>query len=334
VIPRDNLKKSAAPSVESLADHCQELARQMRFFALGGVRANPNQVESLGSLLDRAGGLFQQMARGENAASGATFRMDSQERVIALRMLQSGGPELESPSPLRAEERPPSPRHIQVLRGSEGIFAGPDLVSFLGVQQKTGLLEIRTPNQLFTLELDAGQVAHLQSNRAGKGERLGDILVDMGVVERRAVEEAYRANPRGRVGELLLNHGLVREEQLFEALQRQIHLLFQRLASEPMERFTFWAGPLLFAQERLRLNATALMLEAARVKDERIKDEGTEPAVHLTDSPNGFGVPGLRGESVRRTPGSSALHLAGATVLLVVVLVVLLGGPEGHERLD
>jgi len=273
VIPRDPIKKSSSSSVESLADHCQELARQMRFFALGGVRANPKQVESLGTLLERAGGLFQQMARGENSTANSTFRMEPQERSVALRMLQSGGPELETPAPLRSDERPPSPRHIKVLSGSEGIFSGPDLVSFLGVQQKTGLLEIRTPNQMFTLELDAGQVAHLQSNRAGKGERLGDLLVDMGVVERRSVEEAYRLNPRGRVGELLLNNGLVHEEQLFEALQRQIHLLFQRLASEPMERFTFWAGPLLHAQERLRLNATALMLEAARVKDEKGKDD-------------------------------------------------------------
>jgi hypothetical protein len=273
VIPRDNTKKAGSATVESLADHCQELARQMRFFALGGVRANSKQVETLGTLLDRAGGLFQQMARGESNSTVASFRMEPQERTVALRMLQSGGPDLETPAAARPDERPPSPRHIMVLRGSEGIFTGPDLVSFLGVQQKTGLLEVRTPIQLFTLELDAGQVAHLQSNHAGKGERLGDILVEMGTVERRAIEEAYRANPRGRVGELLFSNGLVTEEQLFEALQRQIHMLFQRLASEPMERFTFWAGPLLHAQERLRLNATALMLEAARVKDEKSKPE-------------------------------------------------------------
>lgn len=282
MIPRDNssIKKPSGSSVESLADHCQELARQMRFFALGGVRANPKQVETLGSLLDRAGGIFQQMARGDMNSPPGLFRMEPQERTVALRMLASGGPESEAPATAQAahDERPPSPRHILVLRGSEGIFSGPDLVSFLGVQQKTGLLEIRTPNQMFTLELDAGQVAHLQSNRAGKGERLGDILVEMGVVDRRAVEEAYRVNPRGRVGELLLNNGLVHEEQLFEALQRQIHLLFQRLAAEPMERFTFWAGPLMHAQERLRLNATALMLEAARVKDERGKHDSDRPA--------------------------------------------------------
>lgn len=278
MIPREHSKKNPDTSVESLANHCQELARQMRFFALGGVRANPKQIATLGTLLDRAGGLFQQMARGETATADVPFRMEPQERVVAMRMLQSGGPEVETPAPLRSEERPPSPRHIKVLSGSEGILSGPDLVSFLGVQQKTGLLEIRTPNQSFTLELDAGQVAHLQSNRAGKGERLGDILVEMGIVDRRAVEEAYRAHPRGRVGELLLNNGLVKQEQLFEALQRQIHVLFQRLASEPMERFTFWAGPLLHAQERLRLNATALMLEAARVKDERGRNEPSQSA--------------------------------------------------------
>ena len=100
----------------------------------------------------------------------------------------------------------------------------------------------------------------------------------MGLVERRAVEEAYRQNPRGRVGEMLLKNGLVEERQLFLALQRQIHLLFQRLAEEPMERFTFWSGPLLYAQERLRLNATALMLEAMRVKDEKGKDEYNQTA--------------------------------------------------------
>lgn len=269
MIPRDAIKKSSTPTVESLADHCQELARQMRFFALGGVRASPQQIETLGALLDRAGGLFQQMARGENASTAGMFRMEPAERALALRMLQSGGPELETPVPPRSEERAPSSLHTKVLSGSDGIFAGPDLVSFLGVQQKTGVLEIRTPNEVFTFELDGGQVAHLQSNRPGKGERLGDILVEMGVVDRLAVEEAYRINPRGRVGELLLANGLVKVEQLFQALQRQIHVLFQRLAAEPMERFTFWSGPLMLSQERLRLNATALMLEAMRVKDER-----------------------------------------------------------------
>jgi hypothetical protein len=279
VIPREYTKKPGSSSVESLADHCQELARQMRFFALGGVRANPAQVESLGALLERAGGIFQQMARGEGPPASTPFRVEPQELSVALRMLQSGGPEIEPAAPLHSsEERPPSPQHVLALRGGEGIVSGPDIIAFLGVQQKTGLLEIRTPNQQFTLELDDGKVAHLQSSRIGVGERLGDILVEMGVIDRRAVEEAYKANPRGRFGELLLTGKMVKEEQLFAALQRQIHLLFQRLAEEPMERFTFWAGPLLYAQERLRLNATALMLEAMRVKDEKGKDEYSQPA--------------------------------------------------------
>lgn len=267
MIHRESAPKTAA-NVQTLADDCQQLARQMRFFALGGVKADPALVETLGGLIQRASSAFQELSRGGSAAAGLLGAQP--ERALALRMLQSGAPEVADPGlHFKSDDRPPSSRHAQVLRGSECIFQAPDLISFLGVQQKTGVLEIRTKSATFLLELDHGQVAHVQCNQNEKGERLGDILVDTGVIGRAQLEEAYKRNPRGRLGELLLGGGLVSEQQLFDALQRQIHLLFQRLTNEPMERFVFWQGPLILAQERLRLNATALLLECARVKDEQ-----------------------------------------------------------------
>ncbi len=268
MIHRETASKTATANVQTLADDCQQLARQMRFFALGGVKADPVLLETLSALLERANGVFQDLSRGGSSPAG--FASAPPERALALRMLQSGGPEMTDPGlHFKSDDRPPSSRHIQVLRGSECIFHAPDLISFLGEQLKTGVLEIRTRGEVFMLELENGQIAHLQSNQNAKGERLGDILVDMGVIGRAQLEEAYKRNPRGRLGELLLTGGLVNEQQLFDALQRQIHLLFQRLTNEPMERFVFWQGPLILAQERLRLNATALLLECARVKDEQ-----------------------------------------------------------------
>jgi len=53
-----------------------------------------------------------------------------------------------------------------------------------------------------------------------------------------------------------------------DIVQFQIQLLFNRMFEAATLGFTFWDGPPIHAYKRVRLNATSLLLEGARVSDE------------------------------------------------------------------
>lgn len=181
-------------------------------------------------------------------------------------------------APLVAVETPrhggaPSARHELALSGRADSIATPDLIGFLSAQRKTGILEVATADETFRLELAGGDVVHAQSDRTPEGQRLGDVLVAQGAIERARLDEraeAARARAGGpRLGATLVDDGVVTREQLLAALQVQIQQLFQRLFEAQPTGFTFWSGPPVDADEAVRMNATSLLLEGARVCDER-----------------------------------------------------------------
>ena len=167
----------------------------------------------------------------------------------------------------RSDDRPPSEKHMLALRVYGQFVPAPDLIGFLSTYHRTGILEAEAPGELFVVEFEEGDIVHAQSDHMPDGQRLGDILVSRGDITREALEQARRESP-GRLGEILMKRGLVAKEQLLAALQVQIQLLFNRMFEAPTTRFTFWGGPPLHADEKLRLNATSLLLEGARVADE------------------------------------------------------------------
>jgi hypothetical protein len=154
------------------------------------------------------------------------------------------------------------------MRVSGDFVEMPNLIGFLSGQGKTGTLEIATANEVFTIEFEAGDIVHAQCSRTPEGQRMGDILVKRGAITREALEGARSDSKGGRLGDVLLERGLVSKEMLVAALQSQIQLFFNRVFDAPVQRATFWAGPPLFADKEVRLNATSLLLEGARVSDE------------------------------------------------------------------
>ncbi len=168
----------------------------------------------------------------------------------------------------RADDKPPSDKHTLALRVYGQFLPAPDLIGFLSTYHRTGILEVEAPGELFLVEFQDGDIVHAQSNHMPPGQRLGDILIAKGHIERDALETVRRDNPGRRLGELLLAFGLVGKDQLLAALQTQIQLLFNRMFEAPTSRFTFWSGPPLKADEKVRLNATSLLLEGARASDE------------------------------------------------------------------
>ena len=166
-----------------------------------------------------------------------------------------------------------SDAHEQVLDARTGFASSADLISFLSASQQTGILAVQTSGETIELEFLDGDIVHMQSDGAPEGERLGDILVDQGSVDRAIVEQMVNLETGYRVGLVLWRQNIVSQEQLTEALETQIRRQFARLFELDAERFLFWQGPPMRAHEQLRMNTTGLILDSARASDERTRSD-------------------------------------------------------------
>ena len=246
-------------SIESLATGWQELARQIRFLGVRGASVHMEDLKKLQLQLARGKEAVRGLAAGERDATLGLSAAGSQ-RGVAIRMLQSGCPVADATHPSDSVERAPSRTHVLALAGTDALLPAPEVVALIAARRQSGIVKLRTNRETFTLEFDAGQVAHMHSSTGADGERLGDILVGRGWLQAQQVESIRSRSLRGRFGEVLLNAGLVTEAQLLAALETQIHLLVGRLCQSQVLNFSFWQGPLVFARPSLRIALSALML--------------------------------------------------------------------------
>lgn len=157
-----------------------------------------------------------------------------------------------------------------VLTGSTSAVPMPDLLEFLSMLKKTGILWVKAQGETFTLQLEDGALVHASSSTSPIGSRLGDILVKLGFVTEAKLTVFLREFSRwsGKLGVALEKAGLVTPEQLVTALEQQVRLLFQRLFALENASFSFTERKSSSAENRLHLDITHLLLESARLSDE------------------------------------------------------------------
>jgi len=170
------------------------------------------------------------------------------------------------------QDSSPGPHHKLALRGSATLVALPDLLTFLCSIKKTGVLLVDAIDERFAVELREGDIVHAHSDCAPAGERLGDVLVEQGVITQVDLDAllAGRSKTRGedRLGTRLIERGYGSTEQLLAALEVQIRRLFHRLFTTVATELVFWEGPCVWGEDGMRLNATKLLLDGARAMDE------------------------------------------------------------------
>jgi len=260
------------PKTWTLSLACNRLASHVTSLLEKPGAIDPARVYEVNQLVTRALEIFEHREKAAEAPHAPMPAPPSSKGTLStllLKMLRSGENE-NDPVQMRrrSDDKPPSEKHLLALRVYGQFVPAPDLIGFLSTYHRTGILEVEAPGERFVVEFDQGDIVHAQSDLMPDGQRLGDVLVAQGDITREALEQARRDRPSGRLGEILLQSGLVKKPQLLAALQKQIQLLFNRMFDAPTTRFTFWGGPPLHADEKLRLNATSLLLEGARVADE------------------------------------------------------------------
>ncbi len=157
------------------------------------------------------------------------------------------------------------------LQGTSWTIPVPELLSFLSISRKTGVLWIHTTQETFMLEIKNGALVHATSDQTPEGMRLGDLLVGSGVLEQDQVEplvDAARAAQES-LGSYLLKIGRITTDQLAKGLSTQIQNLFHRLLTSENAVYRFQDGLDIGSRKDLDLNITSLLLESARFHDER-----------------------------------------------------------------
>jgi hypothetical protein len=168
----------------------------------------------------------------------------------------------------RAAAAAATSQHVVTMRFHRGSTPTPDVIAFVCSLRKTGQLRIETDTECFTIELGDGEVLHAHSSGAPAGARLGEIMVELGMLRADELEPLLLAGSTTRLGARLLAQGLATREQLETALAMQIRRLFQRLFTAAPREILFYEGPPLLAEPAMRFNATMLLLEGARHEDE------------------------------------------------------------------
>lgn len=159
----------------------------------------------------------------------------------------------------------------ELLQGHSRTVPIPDLLSFLQMQGKTGVLRVVLPEEVISIQFERGDLVAAISSNSPPGCLLGELLVERGALHPRQLHAflAYFTREHGPIGTALEVHDLVTEEQLRDALTTQIQLLFHRLLAADEALFEFRDGEAEELHPETRLNVTSLLLESARYVDER-----------------------------------------------------------------
>tara|TARA_R110002126_G_scaffold82806_5_gene202616 strand:- start:5899 stop:6795 length:897 start_codon:yes stop_codon:yes gene_type:complete len=156
------------------------------------------------------------------------------------------------------------------FEGDTGAVSIPDLLGFLQVQGKTGILIVQADDENITIEIEGGRLVHAFSTNTPDETKLGEILVRQGAITRDRLASVFQCMGRSRslLGEALISGNVVNELALTRALNEQVQSLFHRLMALRHATFHFSQGLGRQSDGRRGMNLTQLLLESARHIDE------------------------------------------------------------------
>ena len=150
------------------------------------------------------------------------------------------------------------------LQGTNKTLAIPSVFEFVSRTQKTGSLRIRTNDETLRFEFVSGDIVYSETNNPPGGQRLGELMVQMGFVTQDNLDAFLTSNPRDRLGAALESGELIDRESLQNALFEQVRLRLERAFDADESAFTFLEGGPSTADQRVRMNVAQLLLHQMR----------------------------------------------------------------------
>lgn len=174
-----------------------------------------------------------------------------------------------------------NPAQIPGLTGTTEAIPLSSLVSFLADVQVTGVLRVYGEHETYVVQFEGGFLTFAHGDNPPEGMLLGEVLVDQGAIHRadlaRVLEQGWE--PGETLGGLLVKRGYIRQEALSAALSTQIKDLGNRLFGESSSRFRFYPGERMIERSDVRVSIMGLLLDSARMRDERELQESRAGAL-------------------------------------------------------
>ncbi len=156
------------------------------------------------------------------------------------------------------------------IKGSLKEASLPDVIQLLALGNKTGCLAVADRQNFGYIYFDDGRITY--ASIVNRRDRLGDILVTSGRITSEQQQAALKRQeqfPDKKMGELLVELGVIEQRELAEYIQLQIEEAVYFLFTWSAGTFNFEAGVRPERQDLLvSINPESLLLEGARRVDE------------------------------------------------------------------
>lgn len=187
----------------------------------------------------------------------------------AVRLLGDRPLEMASCSPYHLLMRVKGDQEQVLMAGNLGEVAIVDLLSFLNMFRKSGMLYCGLSGGDKTLYFQKGELVYATSSFPE--EELGEILYSLGNFDRDTLQGARQfANQKTPLGKILVDQGLISSKDLWAATRNQVETIIYNLFAFQQGNFAFVARELTEDQVvRLSMNTQNLIMEGLRRVDER-----------------------------------------------------------------
>jgi hypothetical protein len=158
------------------------------------------------------------------------------------------------------------------LEGTLRDFSLADIFQLIGLQRKTGVLTLRSKEDVVTVSFLEGKVVGSDSLNKRLEDRLGQVLLKSGTLSQSELDGVLKTQMETleRLGHILLRHDIISRDQLKRALEQQILQIIFRV-------FRWQDGDYHFSQETsvdydsdlvTPVGAESILMEGARMLDE------------------------------------------------------------------
>ncbi len=158
------------------------------------------------------------------------------------------------------------------LEGTLKVFSLTDIFQMLGLQRKTGVLNIDGEEDSITISFLGGQVVAAESKARRLENRLGNLLQRAGYVTQEQLDHviALQKETQQRMGFLLVRESLIEPQELREALRLQIARIVYTAFRWPDGRFRFSQEARVDydADHMAPVSIDTILMEGAQMVDE------------------------------------------------------------------
>jgi hypothetical protein len=158
------------------------------------------------------------------------------------------------------------------LEGTIKDFGLPDIFQLIGLQRKTGLLQLNNGQETVTIAFENGMVVSAESSLKRLEDRLGTVLVKQGKLTRDQLEEALQTQRATlqRLGHVVVGLNYVTPADLRDALQVQVSQIVYKVFRWREGEYHFApAEQVDYDRENFTpLSADFILMEGIRMVDE------------------------------------------------------------------